>query len=76
MRSTSARLADINAAVIAIDSPEHGSRAADPKTDPLLASFSFFGIDPVTQSFYIGHSFGSVQGPAIFATAPSAASSP
>jgi pimeloyl-ACP methyl ester carboxylesterase len=116
---TSERLADLNAAVIAIDSPEHGSRAADPKTDPLLASFSFFGVDPVTQSFdigrardnfrqmssdqlelvrlvdslgkldilpigapdgipdldvsrilYIGHSFGSVQGPAIFATAP------
>jgi hypothetical protein len=116
---TTERLAELGAAVIAIDSPEHGSRAADPKTDPLLASFSFFGVDPVTQSFdlgrardnfrqmssdqlelvrlidslgkldilpvgapdgvpdldvsrilYIGHSFGSVQGPAIFATAP------
>ncbi len=116
---TTERLADLNAAVIAIDSPEHGSRAADPKTDPLLASFSYFGVDPATQSFdigrardnfrqmssdqlelvrligslgkldilpvgapdgvpdldvsrilYIGHSFGSVQGPAIFATAP------
>lgn len=115
---TAQRLADINAAVIAIDSPEHGSRSAD-ETNVLSSTFAFFGIDPGTQDFdirrardnfrqmasdqlelvrflgslgsldllppgapdgvpdldvsralYIGHSFGSVQGPAIFALAP------
>ncbi len=116
---TAERLAPIDAAVIAIDSPEHGSRSADPDQNPITASFSFFGIDEATQSFdigrardnfrqmasdqlelvrlidslgsldllpvgapdgvpdldvsrilYIGHSFGSVQGPTIFAIAP------
>lgn len=115
---TAGRLADIDAAVFAIDSPEHGSRSADP-SKPLIATFRFFGIDPDTQEFdierardnfrqmasdqlelvrfaaslgdldllpvgapdgipdldtskmlYIGHSFGSVQGPTIFALAP------
>lgn len=114
---TAERLASLNAAVIAIDSPEHGSRAEGGTA--LTAAFSFFGVDPTTQSFdiarardnfrqmtsdqlelvrfikslgsldllpvgkpdgipdldvsrilYIGHSFGSVQGPAIFALAP------
>lgn len=115
---TAGRLADVNAAVFSIDSPEHGSRAVDP-SKPLIATFRFFGIDPDTQVFdiekardnfrqmasdqleltrfvgslgsldllpigapdgipdldtskilYIGHSFGSVQGPTIFALAP------
>lgn len=115
---TAGRLADIDAAVLAIDSPEHGSRSVDP-SKPLIATFRFFGIDPDTQVFdierardnfrqmasdqlelvrfaaslgdldllpvgapdgipdldtskmlYIGHSFGSVQGPTIFALAP------
>jgi hypothetical protein len=115
---TAGRLAGINAAVIAIDSPEHGSRAAG-ETNVLSSSFAFFGIDPDTQTFdirrardnfrqmasdqlelvrflsslgdldilppgapdgvpdldvsralYIGHSFGSVQGPTAFALAP------
>jgi pimeloyl-ACP methyl ester carboxylesterase len=115
---TAGRLADINAAVIAIDSPEHGSRSEE-ETNVLSSSFAFFGIDPDTQSFdirrardnfrqmasdqlelvrflgslgeldllppgapdgipdldvsralYIGHSFGSVQGPTALALAP------
>lgn len=115
---TAERLKDINAAVFAIDSPEHGSRSVDPSA-PLIATFRFFGIDPDTEQFdierardnfrqmasdqlelvrfvrsldkldilppgapdgipdldtsqilYIGHSFGSVQGPTIFALAP------
>ena len=115
---TAARLAGINAAVIAIDSPEHGSRSEE-ETNVLSSSFAFFGIDPGTQSFdirrardnfrqmasdqlelvrflsslgeldllppgapdgvpdldvsralYIGHSFGSVQGPTALALAP------
>ncbi|MEZ4294685.1 MAG: hypothetical protein R3B70_06890 [Polyangiaceae bacterium] len=115
---TAQRLAELNAAVIAIDSPEHGSRSVDPDK-PLIATFRFFGIDPETEDFdierardnfrqmasdqlelvrfvkslatldilppgapdgipdldvsrilYIGHSFGSVQGPTIFALAP------
>lgn len=115
---TAERLAELGAAVFAIDSPEHGSRSADP-SDTLGPTFSFFGIDPDTQSFdigrardnfrqmasdqlelvrfiqslssldllpvgapdgapdldvsrivYIGHSFGSVQGPLVFALAP------
>lgn len=115
---TAGRLADINAAVVAIDSPEHGSRSSMP--DDLLAStFGFFGIDQATHAFdigrardnfrqmasdqlelvrflgslgsldllpvgapdgvpdldvsrllYIGHSFGSVQGPTALALAP------
>ncbi len=115
---TAGRLAELDAAVFAIDSPEHGSRSVDP-SKPLIATFRFFGIDPDTQVFdiekardnfrqmasdqleltrfvgalgsldllpvgapdgipdldtskmlYIGHSFGSVQGPTIFALAP------
>ncbi|MFO0762972.1 MAG: hypothetical protein U0359_41435 [Byssovorax sp.] len=115
---TAERLAKLGCAVFAIDSPEHGSRAPD-MTNPVTSSFSFFGVDPKTQTFdmgrardnfrqmtsdqlelvrfigslsnldllpigapdgipdldvsrmlYIGHSFGSVQGPAIFALAP------
>src|SRR6185369_10343669 len=112
------RLASLGAAVIAIDSPEHGSRSSNPNS-PIAATFSFFGVDPVTSSFdlgrardnfrqmasdqlelvrlvnslgsldllpvgapdgvpdldvsrilYIGHSFGSVQGPSAMALAP------
>lgn len=115
---TAGRLAEINAAVIAIDSPEHGSRAAG-ETNVLSSAFAFFGIDSDTQSFdirrardnfrqmasdqlelvrflkslgdldllppgapdgvpdldvsrvfYIGHSFGSVQGPTALALSP------
>ncbi|APR81510.1 Lipase-like protein [Minicystis rosea] len=114
---TAQRLAELNAAVIAIDSPEHGSRSSGGSA--LTWAFSFFGVDPSGNSFdiarardnfrqmtsdqlelvrfikrlgtldllpvgapdgvpdldvsrilYIGHSFGSVQGPAIFALAP------
>lgn len=114
---TAERLSSLNAAVIAIDSPEHGSRSSGGTA--VQATFSFFGVDPTTQSFdiarardnfrqmtsdqlelvrfigtlgsldvlpvgapdgvpdldvsrilYIGHSFGSVQGPAVFALAP------
>jgi hypothetical protein len=105
-------------AVIAIDSPEHGSRG-DASGDVAGSVFGFFGIDndtgefdigrardnfrqmaadqlelvrlvdslgaldllpegapdgvpdlDVSQIFYIGHSFGSVQGPTVFALAP------
>jgi len=119
---TAERLTEIHpngAAVFGIDSPEHGSRAADPDQNALFAAFRFFGIDDKTQSFdigkardnfrqmasdqlelvrliqslstldllpvgapdgepdldtsrilYIGHSFGSVQGPTVMALAP------
>lgn len=115
---TAERLAELGVAVIAIDSPEHGSRAEDPE-DGLAATFGFFGIDADSGDFdierardnfrqmasdqlelvrlvgslgaldvlpvgapdgvpdldvsrfaYIGHSFGSVQGPTVFALAP------
>lgn len=115
---TADRLSEINAAVVAIDSPEHGSRSAEPG-DGLAAAFAFFGLDEATFAFdigrardnfrqmasdqlelvrflgslgsldllpagapdgvpdldvsrilYIGHSFGSVQGPTAFAVAP------
>ena len=114
---TALRLADINAAVFAIDSPHHGTRASGGGAESI---FSFFGIEISDQSsfvigrardnfrqmaidqlqlvrligslstldmlppgapdgvpdfdtsriFYIGHSFGSVQGPTVFALAP------
>lgn len=114
---TAERLAELGIAVVAIDSPEHGSRGG---ADGLLPSvLAFFGIDDDTGTFdiarardnfrqmasdqlemvrfvdslseldllpagapdgvpdldvsrilYIGHSFGSVQGPTIFAMAP------
>jgi len=115
---TAERLAAINAAVFAIDSPYHVSRASGggSELDPV---FKFFGIDMSDNSFvigrardnfrqmaadqleltllikslasldilppgapdgvpdldtsrifYIGHSFGSVQGPTLFALAP------
>ncbi len=41
---TAERLADLNAAVIAIDSPEHGSRSSG--GSGITAAFSFFGVDP------------------------------
>jgi hypothetical protein len=115
---TAERLADLDAAVIAIDSPEHGARSDEPGSE-VASIFGFFGIDPSTQDFdiarardsfrqmssdqlelvrfigtladldvlppgapdgvpdldisrilYIGHSFGSVQGPTVFALAP------
>ena len=115
---TAERLAELGAAVFAIDSPEHGSRSDDPGSE-IASVFGFFGIDAETQTFdigrardnfrqmasdqlelvrfvsslgdldllppgapdgvpdldvsrlgYIGHSFGSVQGPTIFALAP------
>ena len=118
---TAERLAPLNAAVFAIDSPHHGTRAA-PGDSALDAVFKFFGVDDsdpqrptfvigrardnfrqmasdqlrlvqligsladldilpegapdgvpdldVSRIFYVGHSFGSVQGPAIFALAP------
>ena len=118
---TADRLGELNAAVFAIDSPHHGSRA-DPDDSELDAVFGFFGVDdsdPHNPTFvigrardnfrqmasdqlhlvelinslatldilppgapdgvpdldtsrilYIGHSFGAVQGPSIFALAP------
>ena len=115
---TAERLAELGAAVFAIDSPEHGSRSDDPGSE-LASVFGFFGIDAESQSFdigrardnfrqmasdqlelvrfieslgdldllpvgapdgvpdldvshllYIGHSFGSVQGPTLMALAP------
>jgi len=118
---TSDRLAEValgGVAVIAIDSPEHGSRG-NASGDVAASVFGFFGIDndtgefdigrardnfrqmaadqlelvrligtlgeldllpegapdgvpdlDVSQILYIGHSFGSVQGPTIFALAP------
>lgn len=115
---TASRLADLNAAVFAIDSPHHGSRLGEGQSDT-TAVFNFFGIDAADSSFvigrardnfrqmaadqlelvrliatlgdldilpegapdgvpdldvsrilYIGHSFGAVQGPSIFALAP------
>ena len=117
--SIAEHLAGINAAVIAIDSPEHGSRDPDPNANKLTESLAFFGVSFDDKSFnvarardnfrqmssdqlelvrligalgkldvlpagapdgipdldvsrilYVGHSFGSIQGPAIFATAP------
>jgi hypothetical protein len=53
---TSQRLAALHAsgvAVLAIDSPEHGSRGSGP--GGLIDSvYGFFGIDPATQEFDIG----------------------
>lgn len=117
---TAQRLAPLNAAVFAIDSPFHGSRGDGGDTQ-LDAVFSFFGIDAgadpptfvigrsrdnfrqmaadqlelirliksldsldilppgnpdgvadldTSRILYIGHSFGSVQGPMIFGIAP------
>ena len=118
---TSDRLAavgDRGVAVIAIDSPEHGSRGGA-SGDVASSVFGFFGIDnetgefdiarardnfrqmaadqlelvrlidslgaldllpegapdgvpdlDVSRIFYVGHSFGSVQGPTVFALAP------
>lgn len=51
---TTERLASLGAAVIAIDSPDHGSRSDDPDASPIFAAFSFFGVDAETQSFDIG----------------------
>ena len=114
---TSERLAELNCAVFAIDSPHHGSRATG--DNDLDTIFQFFGIDSDEMNFvigrardnfrqmaadqlelvkliksldtldvlpsgapdgvpdldtsrilYIGHSFGAVQGPLIFALAP------
>ena len=116
---TADRLKALNAAVIAIDSPEHGSRSKYGDENQFLTILRFFGVDSVTQTFdiekardnfrqmasdqlalvrlvsslgtldvlppgapdgvpdldvsrilYIGHSFGAVQGPTIFALAP------
>lgn len=116
---TADRLKDLNAAVISIDSPEHGSRSTTGEEQPFLTILRFFGVDAATQTFdierardnfrqmasdqlelvrfvsslstldvlppgapdgipdldvsrisYIGHSFGSVQGPTVFALAP------
>ena len=50
---TAERLAGIDAAVFAIDSPYHGSRSSDP-SDPFAAIFPFFGIDAATSTFVIG----------------------
>lgn len=47
---TAARLADLNAAVFAIDSPHHGSRGEGAAT----GIFRFFGIDTTDSSFVIG----------------------
>lgn len=115
---TAERLADLGAAVVSIDSPEHGSRG-DGANSTLNSVFAFFGIEVDTLEFdlgrardnfrqmaadqlelvrflgtqgdldllpvgapdgepdlemsellYIGHSFGSVQGPTVFALAP------
>ena len=48
---TAERLAELNAAVFSIDSPEHGSRGDGSE---LTAVFHFFGIDEKTQVFDIG----------------------
>lgn len=114
-----AEIAPLGAAVIGIDSPEHGSRSDNPGS-PVATTFKFFGVDAATGTFdielardnfrqmtadqlalvrlvtgalgtldvlplgapdgvpdldvskllYIGHSFGSVQGPAVFGLAP------
>lgn len=123
---TAQRLTELSArgvAVIAIDSPEHGSRSSS-ETNLISSVYGFFGIDQETNAFdierardnfrqmaadqlelvrftktlgaldllpldadgnpapdgvpdldvsrfyYIGHSFGSVQGPSVFALAP------
>lgn len=113
------RLAGLDAAVISIDAPEHGSRVPGGEPNSVTSIFAFFGIDPETYDFdvgrardgfrqmgsdqlelvrfiqslgeldilppgapdgvpdldvsrvsYIGQSFGSVQGPLVFALAP------
>jgi hypothetical protein len=46
-------LAGLDAAVIGIDAPEHGSRA-DASASDVDILFEFFGIDPETQDFDIG----------------------
>jgi hypothetical protein len=115
---TAQRLAELGVAVIAIDSPEHGSRG-NGTGDALDSILGFFGVDEATLEFdvgrardnfrqmtldqlslirfmqtqadldilplgapdgkpdldvsrflYVGHSFGAVQGSAIFAVAP------
>ncbi len=51
----SERLAPLDAAVFAIDSPHHGSRADDPANPSVVAAtFSFFGISIKDKSFVIG----------------------
>ncbi|MCC6522853.1 MAG: hypothetical protein IT373_09350, partial [Polyangiaceae bacterium] len=50
---TAERLAALDVAVVSIDSPHHGSRAADPG-DPFASIFAFFGIDAASNSFVIG----------------------
>jgi len=50
---TAQRLAELNVAVLSIDSPHHGSRAG-PSDTALTATFSFFGIDASDNSFVIG----------------------
>lgn len=116
---TAERLAALGAAVVAIDSPWHGSRAPGGTTDMVTSISLFLGVDidkktfdienardnfrqmasdqlelvrflgslgaldllpvgapdgvpdlDVSRLLYIGHSFGSVQGPTIFALAP------
>lgn len=50
---TAERLASLNAAVVAIDSPHHGTRAVDPDASA-TAVFKFFGIEIEDKSFVIG----------------------
>ncbi len=46
-------LAELDAAVIAIDAPEHGSRA-EPSSSDVDIVLEFFGIDPDTKDFDVG----------------------
>lgn len=50
---TADRLKDLNAAVISIDSPEHGSRSMTGEEQPFLTILRFFGVDAATQTFDI-----------------------
>ncbi len=50
---TTQRLAELDVAVIAIDSPEHGARAAPGEKDPFVAISRFLGVDIAKKTFDI-----------------------
>ena len=51
---TTERLADLGCAVIGIDAPEHGSRAAGGSTDPYYWISGFLGVELAAKTFDVG----------------------